>query len=171
MTHALINNDQSVTYPASYAQIKAAVQAQQAEGVELGIPRDLSGIDLCEYGVVEVLPSQPPVTQQGEIAVRDGIELVDQTWQWAWRIETEPTSVPEAVSARQARLALLAAGKLGDIETALNGLSSPAREAALIEWEYAAEIRRDSPLVSALAPELDLDDEAVDSLFIAASIL
>lgn len=79
-----------------------------------------------------------------------------------------PAPVPEAVTARQARLALLGAGKLDMIDAALAAIPGPEGRAAQIEWEYALEIRRDSPLIGALAPMLGLTGEQVDDLFRAA---
>lgn len=85
---------------------------------------------------------------------------------------TEPPAyVPRAVTMRQARLALLAAGKLGQIDAAIDSLPSPQKEAARIEWEYSQEVQRHKPLVLALAPALGLDDAALDALFVAASQL
>jgi hypothetical protein len=72
---------------------------------------------------------------------------------------------------RQARLALLQAGKLAAVDAAIAALPSPAKEAAQIEWEYATEVKRDSQLVTQLAPSLGLDDAALDALFIAAAAL
>lgn len=74
---------------------------------------------------------------------------------------------PVSVSARQARLALEDAGLLDTINTAFNGKAKKAR----IEWEYAAEIRRDSPLVASMATELGLTAEQLDQLFLAADAL
>lgn len=82
-----------------------------------------------------------------------------------------PPVVPSIVSMRQARLALLQAGKLDDVDAAIAALPSPAKEAAQIEWEYAIEVKRDSQLVTQLAPALGLDDAALDALFIAAAAL
>lgn len=79
--------------------------------------------------------------------------------------------VPEIVSARQARLALLGAGLLARVEQALAALPGAEGEAARIEWEYATEIRRASPLINALAPILGLTGEQVDELFIAAKAI
>lgn len=79
-----------------------------------------------------------------------------------------PAPVPESVTARQARLALLGAGKLDMIEAALAAIPGSEGRAAQIEWEYALEIRRDSPLIGALAPLLGLTGEQVDDLFRAA---
>jgi len=76
--------------------------------------------------------------------------------------------VPQSVTARQARLGLLGAGLLDDVEAALASLEGPQGRAARIEWEYALEIRRDSPLIAALAPALGLTGEQVDDLFRAS---
>lgn len=76
--------------------------------------------------------------------------------------------VPDTVSPRQARLALLGIGLLDTVETALKALPGTQGRAALIDWEYATEVQRDSPLISALAPALGLTDEQVDDLFRAA---
>jgi hypothetical protein len=83
----------------------------------------------------------------------------------------EPVVIPSPVSMRQARLALLQAGKLADVGAAIAALPSPAKEAAQIEWEYAIEVKRDSQLVIQLAPALGLDDAALDALFTQAATL
>lgn len=79
-----------------------------------------------------------------------------------------PVPVPEAVTARQARLALLGAGKLDMVDVALAQLPGSQGRAARIEWEYATDIRRDSPMIAALAPALGLTSEQIDDLFRAA---
>lgn len=73
--------------------------------------------------------------------------------------------VPNAVSPRQARLALLSIGKLSDVEQALASIPGPQGEAARIDWEYATEVQRNSPLIDALAPALGLSSEQIDDLF------
>jgi hypothetical protein len=42
---------------------------------------------------------------------------------------------------------------------------------AQIEWEYAHEIRRDSPLIASVASGLGLENAAIDELFTQASRL
>ncbi len=79
--------------------------------------------------------------------------------------------VPQSVTARQARLALLAAGLLSSVEQGLAALPGPQGEAARIEWEYALEIRRDSPLLSAIGMGLGFTEAQIDALFLAASAL
>lgn len=75
--------------------------------------------------------------------------------------------VPRVVSRRQALLALLAAGKLDQVEQHIQ--SSP-REAQ-IAWEAAGTFERDNPLIEALAPQVGLTDVDVDNLFAAAAQL
>jgi len=82
-----------------------------------------------------------------------------------------PVPVPEMVTMRQARLALLQAGKLADVNAAILALPSPEKEQAQIEWEYATEIKRDNALVTKLAPALGLDAPALDALFTMAATL
>lgn len=80
-----------------------------------------------------------------------------------------PVPVPTTVSMRQARLALLAAGKLEAVSTAIEGLPSPQKDAAQIEWEFATNVERNSAVVQLLAAALELDDGALDELFTDAA--
>jgi len=90
----------------------------------------------------------------------------------AWVVETAVPRVivPTSVTPRQARLALLQIGKLDAVSAALTAIPDPARRtAAQIEWEYAAVIERNSPLVTSLAAGLGLTAAGIDALFEAAS--
>ena len=77
------------------------------------------------------------------------------------------TAVPQAVTMRQARLALHAAGKLAAVDAAIQQSGT----AAQIEWEYAQELRRDHPLVAALTPALGMTEAELDALFAQAAAL
>ena len=79
----------------------------------------------------------------------------------------DPNIVPQAVTRRQALLALLAAGKLDQIEL----LIQSAPRAVQIAWEAAGTFERDNPLIATLAPQLGLTDQDVDNLFIEAAKL
>jgi hypothetical protein len=107
------------------------------------------------------------IKRNGETRVIQSGEDVDLVAQVFFADEPPPPP-PAFVTARQARLALLGAGMLANVDQALAGIEGIAGEAALIEWEYATEIRRDSPLIAALAPALGLTDEQIDNLFRAA---
>lgn len=61
------------------------------------------------------------------------------------------------------------AGTMGSVQTAINGLPSPQREAVQIEWDYSNELQRTNAFVALLAPELGLTNEQLDALFIIAA--
>lgn len=77
---------------------------------------------------------------------------------------------PEVVSMRQARRALRAAGLLGTVDAAIAALPGTEGDDARIDWEFATEVRRDSPLIAQLAPALGLSDAQLDGLFVAAGL-
>ncbi|MFV0602023.1 MAG: hypothetical protein ACK5NE_09450 [Brachymonas sp.] len=77
----------------------------------------------------------------------------------------EVVAVPEVVTMRQARLALLGAGLLAQVNTAVANMPGAEGDAARIEWEYAQEVRRGSPLVAALSAAFDWTSAQLDDLF------
>lgn len=79
--------------------------------------------------------------------------------------------LPKLVTMRQARLALLAAGLLDDVNAALAAAPGTEGAAARIEWEYSNIIDRDSPLVAAFAAALALTEAQLDALFAQAATL
>lgn len=82
-----------------------------------------------------------------------------------------PPVVPASVTMRQARLALLGAGLLDDVDAAINAMPSPQKEAARIAWEYSQEVQRHNGVVAALGPLLGLTDAQIDDLFLTAAQL
>ena len=82
-----------------------------------------------------------------------------------------PSAVPSAVTMRQARLALNAAGKLALVEAAIASLSEPQKTAAQIEWEYSNEVQRSNGLVASLGPALGMTEAELDALFVQAASL
>ena len=74
-------------------------------------------------------------------------------------------AVPEVVTMRRARLALLGAGLLAQVNTAVANMPGAEGDAARIEWEYAQEVRRDSPLVAALSAAFGWTSAQLDDLF------
>lgn len=80
-----------------------------------------------------------------------------------------PPSVPQEVTMRQARLALLGLGMLSTVEAAIDALPEPPRTAARIEWDYSNTIQRNNGFVSQLAVTLGFSESQLDELFITAS--
>ena len=75
--------------------------------------------------------------------------------------------VPQQVTMRQARLALLNAGLLDDVEVVI---AAAGREAQL-EWEYAAVVDRSNPAVATVQQQDALTDAQIDDLFRKAAKL
>lgn len=96
-------------------------------------------------------------------------------WYWFDSLEaamagmtgTPNNGVPQQVTMRQARLALLGAGLLDTVQAGVSAMPQTAQ----IEWEFAATVERTSPLVATLAAALGLDDVALDALFEAGVAL
>ncbi|WP_066222527.1 hypothetical protein [Aliarcobacter cryaerophilus] len=78
--------------------------------------------------------------------------------------EYEKSLIPKTITLRQARLYLLSIGLLDDLENIII-----QNRAYQIEWEYANQIERESPLVKILGQALNLDDTAIDDMFMEAS--
>lgn len=87
------------------------------------------------------------------------------------RLHERSDGVPRTVTMRQARRALLAAGKLALVEAAIDAMPEPQRTEARIEWEYSNEVHRHQPLVLGLAPALSLSAGQLDALFVQAATL
>lgn len=83
----------------------------------------------------------------------------------------ESPPVPESITPRKARLALLEIGLLDQVTVAVQALPEPDRSKVLLEWEYALEIRRDDPWVISLGAALGLTEKDLDKLFIHAEKL
>lgn len=69
--------------------------------------------------------------------------------------------VPEIVSMRKARRALLTAGLLDDVEASIAAASREVQ----IDWEFATEVRRDYPILKEIQSVQGLTDAQVDDLF------
>ena len=113
-------------------------------------------MSFAPYGQIErlvALRDNPPALP--DIAIDGNVPVVGQT------------TIPLRVSMRQARLALLQAGYLDEVETAM---ASMPREAQ-IEWEFATEVVRSSQLVSGMTAALGLTEQNLDDLFTLAASL
>ena len=91
-------------------------------------------------------------------------DAVTTGWRYENDVFIEPVVIiviPIVISMRQARLQLLALNLLDSVNSAISTMS----QAAQIEWEYATEVRRDNPLVSALATALNMTDLEMDDFY------
>lgn len=115
------------------------------------------------------VPAAAEPVPEGKVIVGTTVQRVGDVVQFVHELENAPPpAAPSVVSMRQARLALLGAGLLSQVDTALDQMDEPNRSAAMIEWEYATELRRDHPLVASLSAALELTEQQIDDLFMAA---
>lgn len=77
---------------------------------------------------------------------------------------------PSVVSMRQAKLALIEAGKYQAVEDAIASMTGAEKLKAQVEWGGAT-AERSSPLLIQLAAVIGLDEVALDALFIEAANL
>lgn len=83
-----------------------------------------------------------------------------------------PAPVPQSVTRRQARQALLLAGLLGNVQPAIDAIpDATQRGMAQIEWDDSQEFQRNRPILIALATALGLSSEDLDNLFRTAATL
>lgn len=112
--------------------------------------------------------STPLVTLKAED--KDSYTYPQDGWYWFNSFDEAlvffANQTGDSITMRQARLYLLSAGLLSQVDAMI-----AQNEAWKIEWEYATEVQKDSPLVSALASELGLSMEAIDLMFSEASKL
>lgn len=159
---------------------QSEVRASFMSGTEIVMFSDSIGDDDLAARGVFPLTYTTPTTEQGQIAVPAGVTNVDGMWtqQWTVRIATpeelaanKPT-VPQTVTRRQARQALLLKGKLDLIQPAINAISDATlRGLAQIEWDDSLEFNRNRALVIQIGNAVGLDSDGLDELFKFAAAL
>jgi hypothetical protein len=83
-----------------------------------------------------------------------------------------PPTVPQSVTRRQAKQALLLAGLLGNVQPALDAIPDATQRTLMqIEWDDSQEFERNRPSLIAIGAALGLDSAALDQLFITAAAL
>lgn len=167
--YILAPNQTVETYPYS-------IGALRKDNPQVSFPKNPPDELLASYNVYPVQATDRPT---GDV-VTEEIPVFNGTfWRQAWSVrDFTPEEVADNLAARraemvvtprQARLALLSAGRLGDIEAAIAALDAPTRAAVEIEWEYAVLIERTSPWVVAMTQALGMADTEVDALFTVAA--
>ena len=107
----------------------------------------------------------------GNVIVADAEFIAEHYPDAVLVVEPEPeVFIPQVVTMRQARLALLDIGIYeSHVNTAIEELEEPNRSIARIEWNHSSEVHRDKAFVSMLGGILGLGDDDIDQLFITAA--
>lgn len=77
-----------------------------------------------------------------------------------------PPPIPQEVTMRQARLALLDAGLLDDVEAAVNAIPGIDGERARIEWNFSNTVKKNQPITQMLASVIGLTPQQIDDMFV-----
>lgn len=146
--------------PCSEADLRAALNDYKSElaahALTEGVPAPLPAYEILRNIVrVEIVNGEPIV--MGDFTVEMPLESESD--------EPQAQIPVTVITMRQARLALLGAGLLDAVGAAIAGIPGDQGAAARIEWEYAMTLRREHPLVAALAQSLGLTSEQIDALF------
>lgn len=81
-------------------------------------------------------------------------------------------SVPQVVTRRQARQALLLAGRLQDVQPAIDAIADPVQRSMVqIEWDDSQEFQRTRATLIALATAIGMTEADLDNLFTQAAQL
>ena len=88
-----------------------------------------------------------------------------------WEAPPPVIIIPQEVTMRQARLALLDNNLLHLVQPAIDSLPEPNKTKAQIEWDYSNALQRDNQFVAILGGALGLSSQDLDNLFILASTL
>lgn len=121
--------------------------------------------------IYEILDSNGDVTN----TIVASAEFMQENYQQdRYRLTDTPVgnvvdTVPNIVTMRQARLALLEQGILDQVQPAIDSLSSPNKEQAQISWDYSSTVERNNSFVAVLAVLLNLSQQDLDNLFILAA--
>ncbi len=143
-------------------QVPAVLVLPNGDQVHCAVVGDTyGGYRFVQRMLIDTPPS-PWHRLTGETVTFDGINVVV-----SYAYEAAPTLVPITITPRQARLVLHGASLLDPVEAAVKA----AGGATQITWEYATQIDRNAPLISALSESLGLKSAQVDALFRTASTL
>ncbi|MFK3738022.1 hypothetical protein [Massilia sp. TN1-12] len=140
--------------------------------------------DMLAYVGIFPLTSTPPTVAASETAEPTMIEEIDGIWvqQWNVRPATQEeldaraaavaAQVPQQVSRRQARQALLLAGLLDQVPAKIAMIEDPTKRGmAQIEWDDSQVFERHRPLLIEIGTAIGLDAAGLDKLFIEAGNL
>lgn len=130
---------------------------------------------LADAEFIDSLEPDWDVAVPVDVAVSIGWSYADGIFAPPAPVEENPIT-PQPARVRSlpmasARRALLNAGLLSRVDSAINMMPSPDKEHAKIDWEYRTTVERNSSLVRDLGKALDLTEAQIDDLFKAGASL
>lgn len=149
---------------------------------DISFPKTIPVTTLEKFGVFPVITDTKPIFDEStKTAVLNPPALVNGEWRKTYSLrDLTPEEISQkldskrsemVVTMRQARLALLAAGKLDLVDDAIALIPEPDHSKIKIEWQFASTVERKSPWMSTMGSALGLSDEEIDQLFESAKNL
>jgi len=87
-------------------------------------------------------------------------------------VDRTPPAIPQVVSRRQAKQALLLRGKIGLVQPAIDAIQDATQRALMqIEWDDSQEFVRTRASLIAIGTAIGLDSNGLDELFTLAATL
>lgn len=137
---------------------------------EISFPPEITIEHVAALGYAELEYDPQPSVAPGEQLQPGEIREDGGRYVQGWVVVPAPApEVPQSVTMRQCRIALLDAGLLDAVQSSIATMPGVEGERARIDWEYALDVRRDWPLIDGLGSQLGLTEQQIDELFIAAA--
>ena len=168
----MYHNTQTHTFGHSHTEVAQTTNSSFAVGT----------LEVGPYRLYEHAPEPEHDAATHRIELASTVtQRTGQPWLRGWDVialtpveieAAQKASVPQTVTRRQARQALLLVGLLDNVQPAIDSIADPVqRSMAQIEWDDSQQFERKRPLLIALAAALGLGEEALDNLFIQAAQL
>lgn len=139
---------------------------------DTSFPETITPDILDAFGADPVLEGAQPTLGPDQYSAYVGVVEIDGVWFTAYEArDYTPEEIAQrldawrqaaVVSPFQGRASLLHANLLDEVETMMANAATPRQ--IKLAWEYATEWRRLSPMLIAMAQQLQLTDEQVDDL-------
>lgn len=169
----IINNQ--ITYPYSIGHLRR-------DNPSVSFPREMSVERMTEWGVYPVSPTPQPEHDGMTQNLEEGTPvLVNGEWVQVWNVtnateeqiaQRQEANVPDSVTRRQARQALILAGKFNLVQPAIDAIQDPTQRALMqSEWDDSQVFERNRPALIQMTQALGMTSQQVDALFITAASL
>jgi len=139
---------------------------------EISFPPEISVDHISHLGYALLEHDPAPELSAGEELQAGEIREDGGRYVQSWVIVPAPgPEIPQSVTMRQARLAMLGAGILSQVDALIAAMPGDEGESARIDWNHARDVKRDWPLIDALGPQMGLTEQQIDDLFIYAATI
>lgn len=139
---------------------------------EISFPPTITLDHVAELGYAELEYDPQPERAVGEQLQPGPIREESGRYVQGWVVVPAPApEIPASVTMRQARLAMLGAGILSQVDALIAAMPGDEGESARIDWNHARDVKRDWPLIGALLPQMGLTEQQIDDLFIYAATI